>query len=82
MKALAFLRWLVPAAILALLPKCPACLAAYVAVSTGIGLSLPAATNIRLFLLVACVASLCYLVIRKIRRTLMPVNLHPQPKHC
>jgi hypothetical protein len=82
MKALAYLRWLVPGAILALLPKCPACLAAYVAVSTGIGLSLPAATNIRLFLMVACATALCYLVTRKLRRILMPANLHPKPNHC
>jgi len=82
MRALAFLRWLVPGAVLALLPKCPACLAAWVAFSTGIGLSLPAAANIRLFLMVACAASLCYLLTRKVCRTLASAHLQRKTNHC
>lgn len=54
----------VPVAILAVLPKCPACLAAYVALGTGIGLSLTAATYLRLWLIVACVASLMFFVVK------------------
>ena len=34
--------WLFPAAILAVLPKCPACLATYIVISTGCGISLAA----------------------------------------
>jgi hypothetical protein len=54
----------VPVAILAVLPKCPACLAAYVAIGTGIGLSLTAATYLRLSLIFACAGSLMFFVVK------------------
>jgi hypothetical protein len=55
---------IVPVAILAVLPKCPACLAAYVALGAGMGLSLTAATYVRLSLVVLCVASLVFFAAR------------------
>ena len=61
---------LVPAAGLALLPKCPACLAAYVAVGTGVGLSATAATHLRAALAGACVLSLLYLLVKRAWRYL------------
>jgi hypothetical protein len=64
-------RWLVPGAILALLPKCPACLAAYVLLWTGIGLSMRIAGIVRTGLLVLSIAVLAWLFVRQVRSFLI-----------
>ena len=61
-------KWIVPTAILALMPKCPMCLAAYIALGTGLGISIPAATWIRDGLIVICVASLTWFAAASARR--------------
>ena len=50
--------------VLALVPKCPLCLAAHVALWTGLGLSLAEATYLRWSLLLSSAAALAYLAIR------------------
>lgn len=51
-------KWIAPAAVLALLPKCPMCLAGYIALATGFSVSLSAALWLRTGLLVACLCVL------------------------
>jgi len=60
--------WLVPAAVLAVLPKCPACLAIYLAVGTGLGISFSTAAYLRIALILFCASTLVYLAARRYRR--------------
>jgi hypothetical protein len=61
-------RWIVPASVLALLPKCPACVAAYVALATGLGISVTAAAYLRGGAIVICIATLLYAAAKTVRR--------------
>ncbi|MFO1499369.1 MAG: hypothetical protein U1G07_13400 [Verrucomicrobiota bacterium] len=60
--------WLVPSATLALLPKCPACLAAYVALFSGISLSVGTASYLRISIVILSVSVLLYLSLKRLRR--------------
>jgi len=56
--------WLAPAVILAVLPKCPLCVVAWVAAGTGFGLSLAAATYLRPLVIALCLLSIACVALR------------------
>ena len=51
-----------PGIMLAILPKCPLCLAAWIAAGTGIGLSAEAASDLRTVAIILSLAPLLYAV--------------------
>ncbi|HEX5154876.1 MAG TPA: hypothetical protein VFW07_25700 [Parafilimonas sp.] len=65
-----FVKMLTPAVIFAIIPKCPVCLAGYIALGTGLGLSITTATYVRIILIILCILSLLYFVIKHVRRAI------------
>ncbi|HYF16004.1 MAG TPA: hypothetical protein VD971_13120 [Phycisphaerales bacterium] len=72
-RAGAALVWAVPVAVLAGVPKCPACVAAYVLLFTGLGLSFASAAAVRWTLVAVSVAALGVLALRAARRAVRRV---------
>lgn len=60
MQAIAFV---VPSALLVLIPKCPMCLAAYLAIMTGIELSVSGASHLQLALTTICLGTICLTIV-------------------
>jgi len=71
-------QWAVPIATLVLIPKCPACVAAYALLFTGVGLSFSAASTIRWGLIALCLTAIALLLLRSARRVYRKVAaVHP-----
>ena len=60
--------WVLPSATLVLLPKCSACVTAYIALFSGVGISVATATYLRTSLLVLCVIALACLALKRLCR--------------
>lgn len=56
--------WLLPGILLIVMPKCPICLAAYIALATGISIPITAATWLRTSLIAGCIGALVWLAVR------------------
>ena len=72
--------WILPGALLALMPKCPLCLAAYVALGTGITMSGSSAHILMRALTALCIGTLGLCVVRRVVSCLQKkqtLNLQP-----
>jgi hypothetical protein len=67
-RCLNFAGYAVSVAVVVLLPKCPVCLAAYLAIGAGIGIAVSTAASLRLILLLFSLSWLAYGVSRGWRR--------------
>ena len=73
---------LLPGTLLALLPKCPMCLAAYVALGTGVTLSYTSAHLLMRGLTALCICTLAFCVLRRIFKHLRQNHsLQLSPSH-
>jgi hypothetical protein len=70
-RAFALGKFSLPALILAVLPKRPACFAAYLALGTGISVSVTAASFLRTLLIGICVALLVWIFASAFHSALM-----------
>jgi hypothetical protein len=69
-----FAGWIIPSATLVLIPKCPVCVAMYVALFSGVSISVAIASNLRTALLILCIAALIWLALKRLCRLAFPKN--------
>ncbi|MBW8682790.1 hypothetical protein [Chitinophaga rhizophila] len=74
-RVIRFVKPLLPAFLLAIIPKCPFCLAAYLALGTGIGLSVTSARYLHISLLCAGIIPLSLLAATHLARLLYNESL-------
>jgi hypothetical protein len=68
---------------IALMPKCPACLAAYVVLFTGLGLSLGMAASMWWFLIICCLGVLGFMSFRLVQSAFRRLRgKSPSAEHC
>ncbi|AMV31536.1 hypothetical protein VN12_05415 [Pirellula sp. SH-Sr6A] len=53
----AAMQWVLPSIVLAFVPKCPTCVAAYLVLWTGLGVSFTSVTYLRWFIIGTCVTA-------------------------
>lgn len=69
-----FLAVLVPGLLWTLIPKCPACLAAYIALATGLSVSVSVASHLRYVLIAIFLVTVSVVAWSQVRRW-MPLKL-------
>jgi hypothetical protein len=60
------IKIVIPPLMLAFIPKCPICLAGYIAVATGLGVSITTATYLRFLLIFLCIGSLLFFLAKQL----------------
>jgi hypothetical protein len=75
-------QWIAPGVGLVLIPKCPMCVAAYVAAITGLGVSMPVAAGIRLGLMTVCITALAFVATRTTVRLARSRRNNGVPARC
>ena len=81
-RGIEFAGWIIPSATLVLLPKCPVCVAMYVALFTGVGISVASASNLRTALLILCITVLICQALKRLYRLAFSkkrFDYHAQP---
>jgi hypothetical protein len=81
-RGIEFAGWIIPSATFVLLPKCPVCVAMYVALFSGVSISVASASNLRTALLILCITALICLALKRLCRLALSkkrFDYHAQP---
>lgn len=71
-RAQALMEWLLPGALLALLPKCPFCLVAYLSLGTGLAITPASASLILRAIAIICIGALALCLLKRIVKLRRP----------